>query len=65
MTRRLQTFRVSFSVTDFYVRDIRASSPQAAIVKARTLYAEQHEAAFAFDIARGGLNDDWEAQQIS
>jgi hypothetical protein len=65
MTRRLQTFRVSFSVTDFYVQDIRASSPQAAIAKARILYAEQFEAAFAFDIARGGHNDDWQAEQVS
>ena len=39
------TYRVSFSVTDFYVQDIRATSPRAAIAKARKLYADQFEEA--------------------
>jgi hypothetical protein len=64
MTQR-KTYRVRFSVTDFYVGEVRAVSPRAAIGKAQRLYAEQYEQAFEFDISAGGHNGDWRADDVS
>ena len=61
---RLKTFRVSFSVTDFYFGEVRASSHLAAIRKARRIYEAQYEKAFHFDITAGGHNGDWQADEV-
>ena len=57
-------FRVTFSVTDFYVGEVRAASHLAAIRKAQRLYAKHYEEAFQFDINAGGHNGDWQADEV-
>lgn len=62
--RPLKNFRVSFSVTDFYFGEVRATSHLAAIRKAQRRYAQHYEQAFEFDISAGGHNGDWQADEV-
>ena len=59
----MRTFRVSFSVTDFYFRDVRALTPENALRIAERCYA-RHEEAFQFDINQGGHNGDWTVEDL-
>ena len=64
-SRRLRTFRVSHSITDFYFRDLRALTPENALRNAQRHWDARHEAAFQFDISRGGGNGDWEVEEAT
>lgn len=63
-SKSLSRFRITFSVTDYYVRECRAVSAANALRNARRAYDQHHEQAFEFDISRGGPNRDWQVEEV-
>lgn len=58
-----KTYVVSFCVRDYYRITLTASSEDEALAKAETLYDEEHEDAFEFDLTAGGT-DDWQVEEV-
>lgn len=63
MSNPWKTYRVRFSVREFYLIDLKARSADEALVKAEDLYYRNGEAPFSIDISEGGT-DDWDAKEV-
>lgn len=60
----VRTFLVTFCVRDCYRIRLQAEDEGDAVCKAESLYDDEHEAAFEFDLDNGGTCD-WDAEEVS
>lgn len=63
MSNPCKTFRIRFSVCDFYSVELKARSEDEALAKAEDLYSNEGEALFTMDLSEGGT-DDWDAEVV-